>query len=214
LRRDEASRAELRKALFLLAWFLVPVAALFLVAQFWKPHAFQRRYVLYAWPALCLLVGMAAARLRGPARWAHAAAPLAMLAVLALAAASLPMRHDYLSAAGLLREHAATHPVAMTDNWNLMRILRCNDPALPVPVERYLSPEETAARAVETVRAGTGVWVLFVGPESLPQRQALEQTLRNNEIPWDRVILPGMQSLYLYRCDPAAPALVMASSPG
>ncbi len=214
LRRGEADRKDLRNTLVLLAWFLVPVAALFLVAQFWKPHAFQRRYVFYAWPALCLLVGLSAARLRGPARWAHAAAPLAMLAVLAAAAAALPMRHDYLSAAGLLREHAATHPAAMTDNWNLMRILRCNDPGLPVPVERYLSPEETAARAVETVRAGTGVWVLFVGPESLPQRQALEQTLRDNDIPWERVILPGMQSLYLYRCDPAEPALVMASSPG
>lgn len=214
LRRDDASRAELRKTLLLLAWFFVPVIALFLVAQFWKPHAFQRRYVLYAWPALCLLVGLSAARLRGPARWAHALAPLVLLAVLAATAASLPMRHDYLSAAGLLREHAATHPVAMTDNWNLMRILRCNDPGLPVPVEQYPGPEETTSRAVEAVRAGTGVWVLFAGPESLPQRQALEQTLRDNDIPWERVILPGMQSLYLYRCDPAEPALVMASSPG
>lgn len=183
--------------------FLAPVLLLFAAAVFWKHHAFQTRYVMFAWPCLYLACAGAAAGLRWRgARWGLAALLIVPLAWSARLELLLPVRQDFLGMAGLLRERAAETDTALTNDWNLRRVLLFNAPDLGVPVLHEPDAASIPAQTAAILGEGRGAWCLYSGRESLQQRQELESMLKRNGVLYDRHVFLGMHNLYAYRCLP------------
>ena len=182
--------------------FLLPPLMLFSLAHAWRPECFNARYVLYASPALYLLVGYGLERI--PRRALRTALLLALalpMALQALLATQLPLRTDYLAAARHIRTHGAPDDKVFVTEWNVGRVLRFNmEDAGPV---EHVSAEELLGEALdETPRA----WVLLAEGEAAEGlRPRLEAWLDAHDVPFATRIFIGMRSLYLYRCGLSPP---------
>jgi mannosyltransferase len=99
-----AARLPNRPATALVAWLAIPAGLLILLSS--RVSLFEPRYLLWAAPALYLLLGALVAGLRGPIR-AILAGMLAVIACLGLyAQAAAPIRPDLRGAAAIVRARA------------------------------------------------------------------------------------------------------------
>ena len=182
---------------------LVPLVLLYAMALAWKPHVFQVRYLCFA------LVFLPGAIMGGVNRMVPRAAPFfGMVAVMLVAAFyagyhAVPVRHDYLGVARLLREPACQDMPVITPDWNLARVLLCNDRAL---TSRVIRPEpEQFENAVSAALAGGKPFaLLFEGDLSESIRRGTEYSLIQREVPFRRIIFSGLQNLYVYLVTPGA----------
>lgn len=191
-----------RRVAFVFCWYLLPVLALFVVACFWKHRSFQTRYVLLSFPALYLLAGFMASRIRRPMpRGLFVAALLTAWSFQTALALALPMRTDFLGAGALLKAHVSTEDVVVVPDYNVLRILAFNMRPATLPLVRNEYPVELWDFINTTLASKKTVWfVLSSGPEQSAIGGRLESLLGQRGIPFDKTAFLGMQNLYVYRC--------------
>jgi len=184
-----------------MAGVLFPALALYLLSLAWKPHVFQVRYLFFAWVFLpgALVSGFCRMAPRTARLYAVSAASL--LIVLFFGYGQLPVRQDYRSIINLLRSPEYHTVRALTPDWNLARVLVCNDRTLKTGID-WLEPDRFAYAVADEVKKGAPFMLVFEGGLSDELRRQIEYDLIQWEVAARRKIFGGMQNLYLYVIDP------------
>ncbi|MFP4502773.1 MAG: hypothetical protein ACLFTT_17405 [Candidatus Hydrogenedentota bacterium] len=209
-------------ASFLAAWLLAPPLLLYIFAYAWSPEAFQARYVLYAAPAMNLLVGRA---LTGFSRaWLRrlGLAALALLyAVSAALAVQLPLRNNYRGAVNQLAAHEAPGPVMFYPAMFLPTFLR-NWPEAPPAITGEHNFHELLFRMEQQLGAAGRVHVVlkddidFVSlktPEA-GAPAALEAYGRLRDIQLSKRVHWGPQSILVYTGRPGESYMSLTTPAG
>jgi len=195
--------------LYLFLWLGVPACILFLFARFREPLAFQERYFIYSFPALYLLAGIAASRLR-PAflRVLYAAALCCFLSGQTLLAAFLPMRTDYMGVAQLIAREAQAHDAIVAFDWSLWRVLVFNMGAGAHPVRWNQNEGQTWQELETALDQEQRVWVVTNSdPGQEPVRKHAEEMFRRRGTPYSRTAFLGTLNLYVYISPPLTGAV-------
>lgn len=199
---------------YLVLWFVLPACLLFLFARFREPLAFQDRYFIYCFPALYLLAGIGAARLRPTVlRAGYIIALVCMLGGQTLLGASLPMRTDYLGVARLIAREAGRDDEIFAFDWSLKRVLVFNMGPDAHPVQWNQNADQTWQDFEAALDQERRVWVVTNSdPEQGPIRRRIEEVLMKRGAAYSRTAFLGTLNLYLYVSPPLHDALVSPPS--
>ncbi len=198
----QSPNVSVRPVLLLILWYFLPVLALFALARFWKPHAFQSRYVLIALPGLYLMAGAAVQHMRWTLpRAAFTGLLLTAWGYQAALSMALPVRTDYLGAGEFIKEHATEADIVIVPDYNIKRVLAFNMRPTPIQLVRNEYPVELWDFIDTSLASQKTVWVVLNSDsEQRALAGRLQDVLAQKGIPYTKTAFLGMQNLYVYRC--------------
>jgi len=211
-RGGEAAAVRLEPASFAVFWWLIPVLLLYGLTLATRLSLFHDRFVIYALPALYLLVGMAVTSMPWPPLRALTVAALAgLLAVQTVTYAVVPVRQGYLQAARHIEAHADAGDPVIRHLYYTQILLEYSLDHTGLVLRESNSYDELLQKTVAQVENQGDVWVVLLSQPELtggpPEREGLAQRfaedLRQRGIPFDRQRYVGMQNLYVFHCRPA-----------
>jgi hypothetical protein len=207
-RRGGEHGSPMQSGVLLLLWLVVPAVALFLMGILLQRSVFQERYLIYAYPALYIAMGLGVQALRWNALRVAAIGVLAgLLGVQALAYQVVPIRHDFQGVVRLYRNAAQPGDRLvlhrMITGWLFLHNL--GDPEREhVDTGSF----EQLATAVERALAeAPRVWVVMPSnppdtggdPEETGTAERFMELCRERGWPYTRDVFAGMQNTWLFR---------------
>ncbi len=201
----EHALAPTRKWGLLLCWLLAPPLFLFFASHVWKP-CYLFRYVLFSLPALWLALAAGLQTVRPAALRALATGLLLCLVAYQNLALPRPLRPDYRSAAEMVKGTEAPCAVHALKLFNGLGMEYALSGAEPV---RFIEGfPELCAAASESARSGKTTWAVFYRWSNFAP---FEDTLRAENLSFERHTLGGLPPLIVYRVDAAR---IATSIPG
>jgi len=176
---------------------LVPVVLLYLAALCWKPHVFQVRYLFFAAVFLPGVIAGGITRIAPRAAGIYGLSTVILLTALYAGYHAVPVRQNYLGVARMLHAPAFQDLSVITPDWNLARVLLCNDRTLTPRVIRPL-PDQFKPAVDSAINSRKPFVMLFEGNLSDSLRREIEYELIQRETLFRRIIFSGMQNLYFY----------------
>lgn len=189
---------------YIVLCFLIPLGILFLLAQFWKPHIFQSRYIIYCWPFLYLSCGIFLQLLRTKwVQWLYAFSVVGCMSLLGLLGVLLPIRPDYLGAVRFVSQHLGPEGEMICSDYNTLRLMQFNAKNLPVVSAYYDDGDALLSYFDISIGQQKESCFIFCGEESLRLRNRITMRAVEKNVPCIGQFFPGMQFLFAYYFNPS-----------
>jgi hypothetical protein len=202
---------------------LVPPVLLF--ATTWAAHLqlFQGRFSIYSSPALYLVAGAAVGYVKP--RWLRAGCLLFLVGMMGFQTVfgvGLRVRHGYLPAARMLREHKQPEEFLVVHGLYTQWLLEYNLGPPPIPRLDTSTTEELERTLLERLGQGQRGWLVMPGmppnnagdPNLAGAAERVEGFLREHGLHYEMTRFLGMQNIHVFHVFPSSRDSVEDTAPG